>query len=37
MVEINNIVYSDLREEESDDVVHFMAVNFYPREPLVSE
>ena len=35
MTEVNDIVYSDLQENETDDVVRFMAINFYPREPLV--
>ncbi|XP_064080937.1 uncharacterized protein LOC135197774 isoform X1 [Macrobrachium nipponense] len=34
MCDANSLIYSDLRVEDSEDVVNFMAQHFYPREPL---
>ena len=32
----DELTYSDLKEEDAEEVVSFMAEHFYPREPLVS-
>lgn len=35
MVDADSLKYSDLNEDDTDAVMAFMAVHFYPREPLV--